>query len=152
MAPQRRSQRLVGGGAGSAAAAAAASSAQPPGGAAGQAGMGDSGDAVMARWLQSAGLQHLATSSAGGGDYRGGMAGLGGAGAGSMLPNLLMQVRFISASLSLSGEKKMRDLVVGMRIAKVASLMRLPLGTVCFESGCCPDEALKSRVCCFAWS
>ncbi|CAL4910262.1 unnamed protein product [Urochloa decumbens] len=53
--------------------------------------MGDSSDAVMARWLQSAGLQHLATSSAGGGDYRGGMAGLGGAGAGSMLPNLLMQ-------------------------------------------------------------
>ncbi|OEL30777.1 Kinesin-13A [Dichanthelium oligosanthes] len=56
--------------------------------------MGDSGDAVMARWLQSAGLQHLAASSAGGangGDYRGGMAGLGGAGAGSMLPSLLMQ-------------------------------------------------------------
>ncbi|RLN00781.1 kinesin-13A-like [Panicum miliaceum] len=56
--------------------------------------MGDSGDAVMARWLQSAGLQHLAASSAAGGsggDYRGGMAGLGGAGAGSVLPSLLMQ-------------------------------------------------------------
>jgi len=100
LAPQRRSQRLAGGGAGSG--AAAASSAQPPG-AVGQVGMGDSGDAVMARWLQSAGLQHLAASSAAGGsggDYRGGMAGLGGAGAGSMLPSLLMQVRFPS----LSGE------------------------------------------------
>nr|CAB3460273.1 unnamed protein product [Digitaria exilis] len=53
--------------------------------------MADSGDAVMARWLQSAGLQHLAASSAGGGDYRGGMPGLGGAGAGSMLPSLIMQ-------------------------------------------------------------
>ncbi|CAD6272820.1 unnamed protein product [Miscanthus lutarioriparius] len=56
---------------------------------------GDSGDAVMARWLQSAGLQHLAAaSSAAGGaaDYRAGMpAGLGGAGAGSMLSSLLMQ-------------------------------------------------------------
>ena len=65
--------------------------------------MGDSGDAVTARWLQSAGLQHLAASSAAGGsggDYRGGMAGLGGAGSGSMLPSLLMQVRFPS----LSGE------------------------------------------------
>lgn len=91
MAPQRRSQRLAGGGAGSAAAA------QPPGvpGASGaQPGMGDSGDAVMARWLQSAGLQHLAASSAAagsGGDYRGGVAGMGAAGAGSMLPSLLMQ-------------------------------------------------------------
>jgi len=48
----------------------------------------------MARWLQSAGLQHLATSSAagaGGADYRGGMPGFGGAGAGSMLSSLLMQ-------------------------------------------------------------
>ncbi|CAO2184629.1 unnamed protein product [Urochloa humidicola] len=49
----------------------------------------------MARWLQSAGLQHLAASSAAGGaglgagDLRGG--GLGGAGAGSLLPSLLMQ-------------------------------------------------------------
>ncbi|KAL6615161.1 hypothetical protein ACP70R_037431 [Stipagrostis hirtigluma subsp. patula] len=49
----------------------------------------------MARWLQSAGLQHLAASSvaaggagAGAGDLRGG---LGGVGAGSILPNLLMQ-------------------------------------------------------------
>jgi len=61
---------------------------------------GDSGDAVMARWLQSAGLQHLAAASsaagAGGADYRGGMPGLGGAGAGSMLSSLLMQVRFLS--------------------------------------------------------
>lgn len=91
LAPQRRSQRLSGGGAGSAAA-------QPPGASGAQAAMGDSGDAVMARWLQSAGLQHLATSSAagaGGADYRGGMPGLGGAGAGSMLSSLLMQVRFL---------------------------------------------------------
>uniref|UniRef100_A0A0D9WCZ4 Kinesin-like protein n=1 Tax=Leersia perrieri TaxID=77586 RepID=A0A0D9WCZ4_9ORYZ len=56
--------------------------------------MGDSGDAVMARWLQSAGLQHLASSSAGaagggggGVDPRGGV----GAGGGSLLPSLLMQ-------------------------------------------------------------
>uniref|UniRef100_A0A0E0PHQ7 Kinesin-like protein n=1 Tax=Oryza rufipogon TaxID=4529 RepID=A0A0E0PHQ7_ORYRU len=67
--------------------------------------MGDSGDAVMARWLQSAGLQHLAASStssssastAGGGvDPRGGggvgVGALGGgAGGGSLLPSLLMQ-------------------------------------------------------------
>ncbi|KAL5202063.1 hypothetical protein ABZP36_013015 [Zizania latifolia] len=60
--------------------------------------MGDSGDAVMARWLQSAGLQHLAASSSagaaggGGADQRGGGVGaLGGAGGGSMLPSLLMQ-------------------------------------------------------------
>jgi kinesin family protein 2/24 len=70
---------------------------------------GDSGDAVMARWLQSAGLQHLAAaSSAGAGgaaDYRGGMpAGLGGAGAGSMLSSLLMQVRFLCPP-SLSGDE-----------------------------------------------
>ncbi|PUZ56710.1 hypothetical protein GQ55_5G352300 [Panicum hallii var. hallii] len=47
----------------------------------------------MARWLQSAGLQHLATSSAAGGvgagDLRGG--GLAGGGAGGLLPSLLMQ-------------------------------------------------------------
>ncbi|CAL4950133.1 unnamed protein product [Urochloa decumbens] len=49
----------------------------------------------MARWLQSAGLQHLAASSAAGGgglgagDVRGG--GLGGAGASGLLPSLLMQ-------------------------------------------------------------
>uniref|UniRef100_A0A0E0KYM6 Kinesin-like protein n=1 Tax=Oryza punctata TaxID=4537 RepID=A0A0E0KYM6_ORYPU len=62
--------------------------------------MGDSGDAVMARWLQSAGLQHLAASSAaaggGGVDPRGGGGGGvgalgGGAGGGSLLPSLLMQ-------------------------------------------------------------
>lgn len=37
---------------------------------------GDAGDAVMARWLQSAGLQHLASTGV---DQR-------------LLPNLLMQV------------------------------------------------------------
>lgn len=42
---------------------------------------GDAGDAVMARWLQSAGLQHLASPMASSGiDNR-------------LLPNLLMQVR-----------------------------------------------------------
>lgn len=41
---------------------------------------GDAGDAVMARWLQSAGLQHLASPLASNGiDNR-------------LLPNLLMQV------------------------------------------------------------
>lgn len=41
---------------------------------------GDAGDAVMARWLQSAGLQHLASPLASTGiDNR-------------LLPNLLMQV------------------------------------------------------------
>jgi len=48
---------------------------------------GDAGDAVMARWLQSAGLQHLASPLASTAiDHR-------------LLPNLLMQVshyRFIS--------------------------------------------------------
>jgi kinesin family protein 2/24 len=67
---------------------------------------GDSGDAVMARWLQSAGLQHLAAASStagGAADYRAGMpAGLGSAGAGSMLSSLLMQVRFLWPSLFLS--------------------------------------------------
>ena len=43
----------------------------------------DAGDAVMARWLQSAGLQHLASPLANTGiDNR-------------LLPNLLMQVVFI---------------------------------------------------------
>lgn len=43
---------------------------------------GDAGDAVMARWLQSAGLQHLASPLASTGiDNR-------------MLPNLLMQVLY----------------------------------------------------------
>ena len=42
----------------------------------------DAGDAVMARWLQSAGLQHLASPLASSGvDQR-------------LLPNLLMQVLF----------------------------------------------------------
>lgn len=42
----------------------------------------DAGDAVMARWLQSAGLQHLASPLAATGiDQR-------------LLPNLLMQVMF----------------------------------------------------------
>ncbi|XP_047094099.1 kinesin-like protein KIN-13A [Lolium rigidum] len=55
--------------------------------------MGDSSDAVMARWLQSAGLQHLAASSAGpaAGDQRGAGALGGGAGGAGMLPSLLMQ-------------------------------------------------------------
>lgn len=42
----------------------------------------DAGDAVMARWLQSAGLQHLASPLASNGiDHR-------------LLPNLLMQVPY----------------------------------------------------------
>jgi hypothetical protein len=87
LAPQKRSQRGGGSGGGASAAAAASSAAA-----------GDSGDAVMARWLQSAGLQHLAASSGAGGgvvavDLRGG--GLGGGGAGGLLPSLLMQVRLI---------------------------------------------------------
>ncbi|MCE2055291.1 hypothetical protein HAX54_042360 [Datura stramonium] len=42
--------------------------------------VGDAGDVVMARWLQSAGLQHLASSLASTGvDHR-------------LLPNLLMQI------------------------------------------------------------
>lgn len=75
MAPQRRSQRHAGAGAGqmqqgnAAAAAAALYDHQ---------GVGDAGDAVMARWLQSAGLQHLASPLASA-DQR-------------MLPSLLMQV------------------------------------------------------------
>lgn len=45
---------------------------------------GDAGDAVMARWLQSAGLQHLASPmSSNAVDHR-------------LLPNLLMQVKIIS--------------------------------------------------------
>ncbi|OEL23577.1 Kinesin-13A, partial [Dichanthelium oligosanthes] len=92
LAPQKRSQRGGGGGGGASAAAAASSAAA-----------GDSGDAVMARWLQSAGLQHLAASSAAGGvgagDLRGG--GLGG-GAGGLLPSLLMQVRPRHSLFSIS--------------------------------------------------
>lgn len=49
---------------------------------------GDAGDAVMARWLQSAGLQHLASPmSANAVDHR-------------MLPNLLMQVRLFLLKIS----------------------------------------------------
>lgn len=47
----------------------------------------DAGDAVMARWLQSAGLQHLASPLASNGiDHR-------------LLPNLLMQVFNIAYQL-----------------------------------------------------
>ncbi|KAK1315545.1 Diatom spindle kinesin 1 [Acorus calamus] len=75
------------GGASAAAAAAVAAGVPPPydhhHGAAGGSGpgstAGDAGDAVMARWLQSAGLQHLASPLASNGiDQR-------------LLPNLLMQ-------------------------------------------------------------
>ncbi|XP_072975038.1 kinesin-like protein KIN-13A [Typha angustifolia] len=57
-------------------AAAAAAALYDPAAAAGTA--GDAGDAVMARWLQSAGLQHLASPVASSADHR-------------VLPNLLMQ-------------------------------------------------------------
>jgi len=50
---------------------------------------GDAGDAVMARWLQSAGLQHLASPLASTAiDHR-------------LLPNLLMQVSITASSASL---------------------------------------------------
>lgn len=54
---------------------------QANGGATTSNGGGDAGDAVMARWLQSAGLQHLGSpyASTGGVDNR-------------LLPNMLMQV------------------------------------------------------------
>lgn len=55
MAPQRRSQRHMGGQMQQSNAAAAAALYDRPGA------TGDAGDAVMARWLQSAGLQHLAS-------------------------------------------------------------------------------------------
>lgn len=49
----------------------------------------DAGDAVMARWLQSAGLQHLASPLASTGiDHR-------------MLPNLLMQVWVLESEFVL---------------------------------------------------
>lgn len=73
MAPQRRSQRHGGGG-----------------GAASSAGEG-SGDAVMARWLQSAGLQHLAAPLAGGGPATVG-PGAGLDPRAGVLPSLLLQV------------------------------------------------------------
>lgn len=89
LAPQRRSQRHMGGQSNAAAAAALydhAGGAVPlhpaPAGTA-----PDAGDAVMARWLQSAGLQHLASPLANTAiDQR-------------LLPNLLMQV--LSPSLHL---------------------------------------------------
>lgn len=78
MAPQRRSQRHMGGQMQQRNAAATSLYDQPADGA-GTA--GDAGDAVMARWLQSAGLQHLASpvAASNGIDQR-------------LLPNLLMQV------------------------------------------------------------
>lgn len=72
LAPQRRSQRHMGGQTQQSNVAATALYDHP--GNASPA--GDAGDAVMARWLQSAGLQHLASSGV---DHR-------------LLPNLLMQV------------------------------------------------------------
>ncbi|KAF2607487.1 hypothetical protein F2Q68_00045781 [Brassica cretica] len=75
LAPQRRSQRHMGGHMQqtNAAAATALYDAGPA---------NDAGDAVMARWLQSAGLQHLGSpvASTGNNDQR-------------HLPNLLMQTR-----------------------------------------------------------
>ncbi|CAL5346942.1 unnamed protein product [Camellia sinensis] len=82
LAPQRRSQRHMGGQMQqSNAAAATALYDHPGGGSLHNAGPGsDAGDAVMARWLQSAGLQHLASPLASTGiDHR-------------LLPNLLMQI------------------------------------------------------------
>ena len=76
MAPQRRSQRHLGGHTQQSNPAATAVYDHP-----GNAGpTGDGGDAFMARWLQSAGLQHLASPLASAGvDQR-------------LLPNLLLQV------------------------------------------------------------
>jgi len=83
LAPQRRSQRLMGGQMqqnNAAAATALYDGALPT---------NDAGDAVMARWLQSAGLQHLASPVAStGNDQR-------------HLPNLLMQVIAFPDSLFL---------------------------------------------------
>ncbi|THU44091.1 hypothetical protein C4D60_Mb02t03730 [Musa balbisiana] len=69
------------GGGGTAAAAAAAAG-------------GDAGDAVMARWLQSAGLQHLASPMASS-DNR-------------LLPNLLMQILLEISDMDLSREEKQK--------------------------------------------
>ncbi|KAL9268597.1 Kinesin-like protein, partial [Drosera capensis] len=76
LAPQRRSQRHMGGQMQqSNPAAAAALYDQPGGGSLYNTGLAnDAGDAVMARWLQSAGLQHLASPMAS-----------------NNVPNLLMQ-------------------------------------------------------------
>lgn len=79
LAPQRRSQRHMGGQMQQSNAAAAAALYDQPGASSGNlynAGpTSDAGDAVMARWLQSAGLQHLASPLAS-----------------NHMPNLLMQV------------------------------------------------------------
>ena len=81
LAPQRRSQRLMGGGHMQQTNAAAVAATALYDGALNNAGPGnEAGDAVMARWLQSAGLQHLGSPVASAGtDQR-------------HLPNLLMQV------------------------------------------------------------
>lgn len=80
LAPQRRSQRHMGGQMQQSNAAATALYDQPASGALHNAvPTSDAGDAVMARWLQSAGLQHLASPLASTGiDHR-------------LLPNILMQ-------------------------------------------------------------
>ncbi|CAG7883646.1 unnamed protein product, partial [Brassica rapa] len=80
LAPQRRSQRLMGGGHMQQTNAAAVAATALYDGALNNAGPGnEAGDAVMARWLQSAGLQHLGSPVASAGtDQR-------------HLPNLLMQ-------------------------------------------------------------
>lgn len=79
LAPQRRSQRLMGGHMQQQTTNAATTALYD--GALNNAGPGnEAGDAVMARWLQSAGLQHLGSPVASAGvDQR-------------HLPNLLMQV------------------------------------------------------------
>lgn len=77
LAPVRRSQRHMGGGQMQQGKAASAASAAVFDHHHGAAPGGDAGDAIMARWLQSAGLQHLASPLASA-DQR-------------FLPNLLMQ-------------------------------------------------------------
>ena len=80
MAPQRRSQRHVGGGHMQQSNAVATALYDHAAGGGPLHNAGPAGDAVMARWLQSAGLQHLASPLASTGiDQR-------------LLPNLLMQV------------------------------------------------------------
>lgn len=78
LAPQRRSQRHMGGQVQQSHAGSAAGALydQPSG--------ADAGDAVMARWLQSAGLQHLASPMSSS-DQR-------------LLPSLLMQVMNVLSS------------------------------------------------------
>lgn len=122
MAPQKRSQRGGGGSIGAAAAAAASSQAA-----------GDSGDAVMARWLQSAGLQHLAASSAAAGVGTGDLRSVGG---GGVLPNLLMQVRLSSDSVSCL-----------LRLGLVVSLALWPQKACCRTRvvPCRDDQLLRRR-------